>query len=152
VDGGELFNLVAPYVFGGGGWVALAKIYLDGRTAGQQRAATASRERTDLVKIAQEAAGEVIEDLRSENKRVRDRLADIEREFGAFRRAHDVMVADKDAKIALLEGTIRMKDAELEGLRDVIRRAGLPLPLQGQPYWEMRDGRLEPIQQEPLPS
>lgn len=141
MDGGQLLHELGPYLLGSGGLGLWIKAWHDAR-----------KQRTDLVTIAQEAAGEVIEDLRTENKRVRDRLADIEREFGEFRKAHDVMVADKDAKIALLEGTIRMKDAELEGLRDVIRRAGLPMPKQGQPYWEMRDGRLMPVAQEPLPS
>jgi chromosome segregation ATPase len=144
-----------PVLFGGSGLVAAGKLWFDARAerrgAEAARGAVERRQRTDLVRIAQDAAAGVIGDLREDIDRERDehrqtrrRVAELEGELGQLRKDYATMTADKDAKIALLEGTIRMKDAEINGLREIIRRADLPLPRQSQPYWDVGPEGLVP--------
>ncbi len=143
MDAAELLREWGPLVGAVGvGLLPWVKVWSD-RRSGERR------DRHDLVKIAQEAASAVIEDLRDEVDRYRARLEEVEREFTDFRRKHDTMIADKDAKIALLEQRISMTEGEVrqwrataESYARLLDKNGIPHAKPGQPIWEAKDERL----------
>lgn len=106
----------------------------------RQRRKDGTRDKADLVRIAQEAAAAVISDLREEAQRLRDRLDKTERE-------HMEMIAAKEARITMLEGELRHQKMENEALRDLLTRNGIPAPKQSTPYYEIRNGELLPVEQ-----
>lgn len=83
-------------------------------------------QRSDLVKIAQDAAGAVIQRLLEEVGRYADRLERVEQELADLRREHAQVIAQKDAQIALLEGEKRQLTAKVEALQRVIAAHGWP--------------------------
>lgn len=142
----RLIERVWPYVITSvpGAW-ALWKVWVGGQ-------ALVRADRTDLIKIAQEAAGAVIEDLREETDRLRARLEEVERELSDLQKRHTDMIADKDAKITMLEGENRQLLAQIDAYRDILARHGIPEPVQGQAYYVVtREGQLEPAASAPTP-
>lgn len=88
----------------------------------------------DLTKIAQEAAHDVVELLRAEVARLSAELDDVRAAMREMQREHLSMMAGKDAKIALLEGEIRQRDAIIEACRRQLAAHGLPLPALSAHY------------------
>jgi hypothetical protein len=99
------------------------------------------KDRADLVKIAQEAAGSVIADLREDNDRARAQLDDIRSDFDDFRKAHDLMIADKDAELAMLRGENRQLKAALESRERLLAANGIPYEPLTQAIWQVPAGR-----------
>lgn len=64
-----------------------------------------SKERVDLVKLAEEVSAKAI-------VRLQEQIEKIEREFGEFRKRHDDMIEAKDARIARLEQLLAMQEGE----------------------------------------
>lgn len=93
-----------------------------------ERAAEASA-KIDLAKLAQEAAGEVVQLLREEIARLAGELDDVRASMREMQREHLTMMADKDAKIAQLEGDLRQRDALLEIYRRYMVEQGVVPPL-----------------------
>lgn len=104
----------------------------------------ARKDRADLIKIATEAAGAVIEDLRAEIERLKGEVEDLHSELASARREHAEMIAHKDAQITLLQGEKRQLEQQVAALEDFLRRHGIEPPKQGQTYWTMQDGALTP--------
>lgn len=77
-------------------------------------------DRRDLLALAQEAAGEVIAVLREETDRLRGRVEELEAEIAELQKRHIDMIADKDAKILMLEGELRQAKAEVEAYRRLL--------------------------------
>ena len=102
------------------------------------------KEHADLVQIAQNAAAKVIEDLSDEIGRMRGRIDELERELADLRKEHARVVADKDAKITLLEGEKRQLEAKVAAYERVLKAAGVPLPVAGETYWTVVGGEVVP--------
>ena len=100
-------------------------------------------QRSDLVKIAQDAAGAVIEQLRKEADRLAARLKQVEDELASLRREHAQMIAQKDAQIALLEGEKRQLTAKVEALQRVLAAHGWGEPKTFDALEIDHDGRLK---------
>lgn len=101
------------------------------------------KERSDLVKIAQDAAGAVIQDLRDEADRLRQRLEAVEAELNGLRKEHAMMLADKDAQITLLKGEKNQLQAELDALKRWLAKKGIEVPTaRGEVYWELDGGEV----------
>jgi hypothetical protein len=112
---------------GGLGWL---KAWADARHGrGQQR--------IDLIKIAQEAAGEVIEELRAEIARLRSEIAALERELMEARREHADVLAAKEARLLLLEGEIRHWMQIADTYERQLTEAGVPHEKPAQPIWRV---------------
>jgi septal ring factor EnvC (AmiA/AmiB activator) len=107
-------------------------------------AAAAARHaaKLDLTKLAQEAAAEVINTLREEVARLSGELDEVRDELRDLQREHLKMMADKDAKIALLEGRNRQLEASIAAHRRMMLAAGLELPPEPA-FFEIRDGELK---------
>jgi hypothetical protein len=100
-------------------------------------------QRSDLVKIAQDAAGAVIQSLRDEAVRLAKRLEQVESELDELRKEHAQMMANKDARITLLEGEQRQLQAQVEAYRRILASHDLPDP--GRPaFFELQGGALKP--------
>lgn len=122
----------------------------------RQRAAArrdTRRDRNDLLKIAQEVYGEMLEDLRGEVKRsneerdqLRQRVDEVERELSEFRKRHDDMIADKDAMIRRLQGELDLEKGEARQWKAIAERYerlleanAIPHPKPGQPVWQAKE-------------
>lgn len=110
-----------------------------------------TQDRADLVKIAQEAAGAVIKDLRDEIDRAHDdrdhlrrRLEEVEDELADFRRLHDAMIAEKDAELTILRGENRQLRAMLDSHRRMMEANGLTPPLMSEQFWIVPPGNQPP--------
>jgi chromosome segregation ATPase len=102
------------------------------------------KDRGDLVKIAQAAAGEVIETLRAETKRLSERVEELEGEIQDLRKEHSRMLADKDAKITLLEGELRQWKTTAEAYERLLEAHGIPHAKLSQTIWEAKGAGLVP--------
>lgn len=102
-------------------------------------------QRAELIKIAEEAAGNQIGRLEAEIDRHRERIEELEAELGTLQRQHTQMIADKDAKIALLEGQCRQLAAQVAAYEELLERNNIPVPQQSKPYWTVEGGALVPI-------
>lgn len=101
------------------------------------------RDRGDLIRIAQEAAGKVIEGQSEEIDRLRQRIEEVEEELGELRRKHADQLAEKDAKILLLEGELRTARSHVAAYERLLEANGIPHAKPGQTVWEAReDGSL----------
>lgn len=104
-------------------------------TVGQQ---AHRKDRADLVKIAQEAAGAVIQSLR-------DRLDEVEAELAELRKEHVKMLSEKDAKITLLEGEKRGLEAYAQSLERRLDELGIEYPkCAGLMGYFVSDGSVRP--------
>lgn len=101
-------------------------------------------QRNDLVKIAQEAAGSVIQSLRDEALRLSDRLAQVEDELDELRKEHAQMMANKDAQISLLEGEKRQLQAQVEAYRRILAAHDISDPARPA-FFELKGGGLNPM-------
>lgn len=146
----QLFSFIErawPYALvAGPGLFALWKYYRDAELAKARLGVEDRRDRQDLIKIAQEAAGEVIDELRQEAARLRERLETVEAELQKVRKDNADMMAAKDAKITMLEGENRQLQQRLRACEHLLERHHIPAPRQGETYWEMDDGGLRPIE------
>jgi len=149
-------------VFGGGasGFVALLKLRWDAQdrlrkakeaeaaAAAERSAAEAAKEanRNELVQIATEAAGKVISDLSREIDRLRKQLDEVEAEFAEFRKAHDTMIADKEAELLLLRGRLRQLEATVDAYDRLLTAHAIPHERPPQIYYENRAGETRPIE------
>jgi hypothetical protein len=86
------------------------------------------KQKGDLVSIAQRVAGELVQDLRDEVKRLRAEVAALESEMLALRKDHADIIAAKDAELTVLRGELRQKDATIDALQRYISANGLPQP------------------------
>lgn len=100
------------------------------------------KDKADLVKIAQEAAGAVIQSLR-------DRLDEVEAELAELRKEHTRMIADKDAKITLLEAELRRWKAIATSYERTLAQHDIPHPKPGQMLDEAKAERLFIYQSDP---
>lgn len=100
----------------------------------------------DLTKLAQQAAAEVINTLREEVSRLSGELDEVRDELRDLQREHLRMMADKDAKIALLEGRNRQLEATIAAHRRMMLAAGMELPPEPA-FFEIRNGELKPVEQ-----
>lgn len=109
--------------------------------------------KVDLTELAQEVAGEVVNMLREEVARLREQVIAVQNELRDLRREHVRLMADKDAKIALLEGRERQLLAEIAILKRQLEDAKLT-PRAGLHFSEVPAGH-EPLADacvtEPLP-
>lgn len=96
----------------------------------------------DLTKLAQQAAADVINTLREELSRLSGELDEVRDELRDLQREHVKMVAEKDAKIALLEGRNRQLEATIAAHRRMMLAAGMELPPEPA-FFEIRDGELK---------
>lgn len=126
------------------GLFATVKLLLDAQKAEAAGQREDRRDEQQLIKIAHEAATAVIEELRAESDRLRDRLTEVEAELTSLRKEHAEMMANKDARIQFLEGEKRNLEMTLLAYEDLLRRHGIEPPKRGQPYWEMHDNQLRP--------
>jgi septal ring factor EnvC (AmiA/AmiB activator) len=94
--------------------------------------------RTDLVKIAQEAAAGVITELRKECQRLQVEITSLEREVHQLRR----QVAERDARTLFLEGELRQTQALLGAYERLLDAHDIPHSKPGQPVWQAKDGGL----------
>lgn len=135
-----------------GPWVtALAAGLLPYMTLWGKSKSDRTKERADLVKIAQEAAGAVIKDLRDEIDRAHDdrdqlrhRLEEVEYELADFRRKHDAMIAERDAELTMLRGENRQLRAMLDSHRRFMEANGLTPPLMQEQFWLVPPGNQPP--------
>ncbi len=97
------------------------------------------RDRGDLIRIAQEAAGKVIEGQSEEIERLRQRIEEVEEELGELRRKHADQLAEKDAKILLLEGELRTAWAQVAAYERLLVAHDIPHAKPGQTVWEARE-------------
>lgn len=106
-------------------------------------AAAAARHavKLDLTKLAQEAAADVITTLREEIARLSGELDQVRDEMRDLQREHLRMMADKDAKIALLEGRNRQLEASIAAHRRMMLAAGMDLPPEPA-FFVLRGGEL----------
>jgi hypothetical protein len=115
-----------------GAW-AVIKLWIDGRK-------DQSKQRADLIKIAQEAAASVIEDLQAHIDRLQARIATLEAELSTARREHTDSIAAKDAEIALLRGEVRQWQAIADTYERQLTDAGVPHEKPSQPVWRVPPG------------
>lgn len=108
-------------------------------------------DRKDLIKIAHDAAAQVIEQLQAEIDRLRAQLDEVDRELSILRKDHAEMMAQKDARITMLEGEKRALEAQVHSLENLLVRSGVTPPKPGATYWEMKDGQLEAIAPPAIP-
>lgn len=128
-----------------GGLAASVKLWIDASAARKSEKATKATQRTDLIKIAQDAAGAVIADLRAEVDRLHKQLAEVHAEFGSFRKAHDSMIADKEAELALLRGKVRALEATVDAYERLLTANNIPHEKPAQPFFELRESELWPL-------
>jgi septal ring factor EnvC (AmiA/AmiB activator) len=140
-------------IFGGGlsGFAALVKLRWDARENLRKAQAAQATTRTDLIKIAQDAAGAVIADLRTEIDRLRGQLDEVEAEFATFRKAHDTMIADKDAELALLRGQVRQLSATVDAYERLLTAHDIPHERPTQIFYEIRGGEVRAVDPSPTP-
>ena len=112
----------------GGGLAAWAKWRSDMRKFKREEEAARQQHQQQLIVIAQKAAADVIQGLREEIARLRKEVDALERELNSARREHAETVAAKDAKIMLMEGELRQKEAIIDKLERFIRDQGLEVP------------------------
>src|SRR6185369_16900067 len=121
--------------------------------AEERRAAEAAKEanRNELVQIATEAAGRVISDLSKEIDRLRKQLDEVEAEFAEFRKAHDSMILEKDAELALLRGQVRQLSATVDAYERLLTAHDIPHERPAQIFYEIRGGEVRPVDPSPTP-
>lgn len=134
------------------------KFWRDGATAKAREGAKRASEQANLIKIAQDVAGDLVKDLREEIKRanedrdelrregdqLRRDLEGVKTELAEFRRKHDAMMADKDAELALLRGENRQLLAILESYRRLLEANGIDPPPMTQPFFRIPAGDTPP--------
>lgn len=138
-----------PAAFGGSGLLVAARLWFDARQARKSEKAAKDVQRTDLVRIAQDAAGAVIADLRKEADRLREQLDKLDAEFATFRKAHDTMIADKEAELALLRGKVRALEATVDAYERLLTANNIPHEKPAQPFFELRESELWPMPPQP---
>lgn len=99
-----------------------------------------SQERSDLIKIAQDAAKGVIKDLREEVDRLQRQIAELESEMTADRKEHAQTIAAKDAEIALLRGRLRQALATADTYERTLTANNIPHEPPAQPFWLIEAG------------
>ena len=139
------------------GWVEKHWVHLSGGGAAVWAAAkwwsvsarAGRKDRADLVRIAQDAASQVIQDLRDENTRKGQQIADLERrqdalqnEMTDLRKGHIAMVEAKDARIVLLEAQVRQALATAAAYEKLLEEHGIPHEKPAQPFWLIADGHV----------
>lgn len=97
------------------------------------------RDRGDLIRIAQEAAAAVIKTQQEEIERLRQRIDEVEEELGELRRKHADQLAEKDAKILLLEGELRTSWSQVRAYERLLEANNIPHAKPGQTLWEARE-------------
>lgn len=95
------------------GLLPWAKFWLDSRSADKKRAGEEAKQRIDLVRLAEEVSAKAIARLQAQ-------LDEIEKEFAEFRKRHDDMIEAKDAKIALLEQKLELKEGQVRQLQATV--------------------------------
>jgi hypothetical protein len=103
------------------------------------------KDRGDLVKIAQDAAGAVIQDLRDEGDRLQKRVDSLEAELSAVRKEHSETVAAKDAKILMLEGQLRQALAAADAFDRLLTANDIPHSPPTRPYFELDGGEVHSL-------
>ena len=116
----------------GAGW-ALLKVYTAKREATQ-------KQRTDLVKIAQEAAAGVIDDLQQHIDRLHGRIQALEEELMLARKEHSDTIAAKDAELSLLRGRLRQALANVEAYERLLTANKIPHPQPMQAFYLVEAG------------
>lgn len=94
----------------------------------------------DLAKLAQEAAGDVVQLLREEVDHWTAEVGKLRIEL----REAIKMIADKDAEITLLRGRNRQLEATIAAHRRHMLAAGLTLPPEPA-FFELSEGELKPM-------
>jgi len=102
------------------------------------------RDRGDLIKIAQDAAGAVIKTQQDEIERLRERIEEVEEELADLRREHARQIAEKDAKILLLEGELRTAWSQVEAYERLLEANNIPHAKPRQTVWEARGTGVKP--------
>jgi hypothetical protein len=102
------------------------KMWIDGRKV-------ASDERTDLIRIAQDAAASVINSLQ-------DRVEALEAELTKFREESDKRLASKDAELSMLRGQLRQWMALAEAYERLLETNNIPHEKPAQPFWRVEIG------------
>lgn len=137
MDLGDLADKLPTWLllaaFGAPGFWAVFKQWDAGRKDG-------AKQHADLVKIAQEAAAGVIEDLQAHIDRLHTRISNLEAELNEARREHSETVASKDAEIALLRGQVRQWQALAQSYEQKLSQAGIEHELPRQPFWGLPAG------------
>jgi cell division protein FtsB len=128
----ELWPLLAGVATGIASFAGAIFTWIKWRQDAQNLRADAAlareKQKGDLVSIAQRVAGELVQDLRDEVKRLRDEVAALEAEMLQLRKEHADTLAAKDAELSILRGELRQKDATIDALQRYITANGLPQP------------------------
>lgn len=135
-------------------WLAVLKLYLDRKDAAKTllaaqkvaanaEAAASANARNDLIKIAQDAAGQVIQNLRDEAESLRERVELLEGELDEMRRRLGQSadsIAAKDAELAMLRGRLRQVLATLVSHESKMTAAGIAFEKHRQEQWMIEAG------------
>lgn len=140
MNAADLLQQVGPWLVGGGAWIPVLKLYLDRRDSARAEAAAKRVARNDLIKIAQEAAGAVIQSLRDDNESLRDELEGVKRDFAEFRETHDAMIRDKDAELSLLRSQVRQAWSFVCSFVRLLDEHGIAHEDPIQPAWMIEAG------------
>lgn len=112
---------------------------LEAEAARSARAAA----KLDLTRLAQEAAGDVVQILRDEVGRLADELSDVRAEMREMQREHIQMIAGKDAELAVARGQIRQLEAKCETYRRLLADHDIAIPLAFEAQQVRSDGNLK---------
>jgi DNA repair exonuclease SbcCD ATPase subunit len=107
-----------------------------------ERTARASA-KLDLTRLAQEAAGDVVQILREEVGRLAEELSDVRTEMREMQREHIQMIAGKDAELAVARGQIRQLETKCETYRRLLADHGIHVPLAFEAQQVRPDGNLK---------
>lgn len=127
MDVADFLKAAWPYaIVAAPGLWAVWKQWNDGRKG-------RSKERVDLLKLAQEVAADAIKSLQ-------DRVEALEEELTELRKEHAQSIASKDAEIALLRGEVRQWQALADAYERQLTEAGVPHEKPSQPIWRVPPG------------
>ncbi|MBJ7410113.1 MAG: hypothetical protein JHD15_07065 [Phenylobacterium sp.] len=122
-------------IVGAPGVWAVATRWLDDQKVGR-------KERVDLVKLAEEVSAKAIQRLQA-------RVEALEAELTELRKEHAETVTAKDARIALLEQKLELKEGELRQVRSTAESYDRLLTEKGIDHipmtatvWEAKEGRM----------
>ncbi len=121
-------------VLGGAGVFPWIKMWFDGRA---RRSKADTKQRADLMEIAETAANNALSRLEAEIRRAHTRIAELEAELIEARKEHTEMLAAKEARLALLEGEIRHWMQIADSYERQLTEAGIPHTKPTQPIWRV---------------
>lgn len=132
---GHVPTWVLLAIVGAPGVWAVATRWLDDQKVGR-------KERVDLVKLAEEVSAKAIQRLQA-------RVEALEAELTELRKEHAETVTAKDARIALLEQKLELKEGELRQVRSTAESYDRLLTEKGIDHipmtatvWEAKEGRM----------